>query len=167
MKTRIVALLVLFLALEPALIAADLDVSGLKTPRDKTVAGKRLLEWVISLGYKAKLTDDGEDVLVFDTKLMLSPRFTDDSVDRIVVYNNYKGQVGNKGNSELATVISKLNTELNTVSIFLSGDDVVFVSDLTFDDTLTPRLLRLFMDSANKSAEIVLKANEGLSKYIP
>jgi hypothetical protein len=164
---RIITLIVLILALTPALNAADLDVSGLKTPRDKTVVGKRLLEWVRSLGYKVKLSDDGEDVFVYDTKLTLAPRITEDSIDRIVFYNQYKGKVGNKNNLELAAVISKLNTELNSVSIFLSGDDVVFVADLVFDDTLTPRMIRLFMDSTNKSAEIVIKANSDLSKCIP
>jgi hypothetical protein len=167
MKIKTLSVVVVLMALVSSLHAEDLNVSGLKTPRDKDVAAKRLLEWIKSVGYKVKLSDDGEDVFVYDTKLMLSPKLTDDSIDRIVVYNRYRGKVGNKSNPELAAVISKINTDQNAVSIFLDGDAVAFVTVLTFDDTLTPRLLRLFMDSSNKSAEIIIKANPDLSKYIP
>ena len=167
MKARTLLVVLVLMTLVSSLRAEDLDVSGLKTPRDKAVAAKRLLEWIKSIGYKVKLSDDGEDVFVYDTKLMLSPKFTDDSIDRIVVYNRYRGKAGNKTSQELAAVISKLNADQNAVSIFVDGDAVAFVSVLTFDDTLTPRLLRLFMDSSNRSAEIVIKANPDLSKYIP
>ncbi len=167
MKAPIIALIAVILTLSPALSAADLDVNGLETPRDKIVAAKRLLDWVSSLGYKAVLSDDGEDVLVTDTKLTLNPRLSADKVDRIVVYNSYAGKIGNLDSQELNALIAKLNSRLNTVNIFVADQgSITFASSLAFDDTLTPRLLRLFMDHCNRAAELVIKANPELGKFI-
>ncbi len=167
MKSHIYAVILAILTFSPLVNAADLDVTGLETPRDKSVAAKRLLGWVTSLGYKAELTRDGEDVMVADTKLTLSPNLKLDSIDRIIVYNVYAGMVENKSNPELAALIADLNSSKYNANIYV--DDVGgigFVSAITFDDTLTPRMLRLFMEHANRSASLTIKNNPLLAKSV-
>jgi len=150
-----------------SLQAADLDMAGLDTPADKLPAARRLLSWLKSLGYESELSKDGEEVFVSEYKLRIYPVLNAAGIDRLIVISTYGGFPENVRNQALLAEIARLNSQQHAAHLALtSNGGVMFVSSLTFDESLSPRLFRLFMEHANMSASSIIDANPKLAACI-
>ena len=150
-----------------SLRGADLDMSGLDTPNDKLPAARRLLSWVKSLGYSATLSEDNEMVLIKDYRLSIYPVLNADGIDRIIVQNIYAGNPANTRDDKLAATIAIINKDFHAAQVsVMDNGSIRFTTYLTFDDMLSPRLFKLFMEHSNRIAEFYINKNKKLSDCI-
>ena len=148
----------------PSLRAADLDLTGMDTPRDRKAAAVRIMEWAKSIGFDAALTADGEEVFVRDMKLTLRAVLNDVGVDRIIVFNSYRGKPGNASDPQVPVILGKVNGSQIAAKVSVDGDgDILFDTTLAFDNTLSPRLFRCFLEHSNKAADMLIQNHPELA----
>lgn len=150
-----------------ALRGADLDLSGLETPADRLPAVRRLFNWVQSMGYDVKLSTDGEEIFLKDYKLVVSPFASTSRPDTLLVFNTYVGYPENVGNAKLEAEIAAINQEQASVHVMMkSNGGIMFVSELPFDDSLSPKLFRMYMEFCNKQAQYILGSHPILAARV-
>lgn len=150
------AFILLTAASVTGLSAADLNVAGVKTDTD---AARLLRDWAADIGYTAELSDTKKIVYIRDEyNYLLSIKPTQSGVDRILIYNIFRGKPSNVDSDELHAVVRAINREKNVCAAFVdSSGDLVFRYVLCFDDRLSPALLRHQIDHVKSTSAFVLK----------
>jgi hypothetical protein len=159
MKTRFHKFCVFILLMAASvteLSAADLNVAGVKTETD---AARLLCEWAADIGYTAELSDSKKTVYIKDDfNYLLSIKPAQSGVDRILIYNIFRGKQSNVDSDELHAIVRAINREKNVCTAIVDNSgDLIFRYVLSFDDRLSPALFRHEIDHVKSTSAFVLK----------
>jgi hypothetical protein len=164
MKKILIASVLLACLTSGGLRAADLNVADVRKDEDASVL---LRGWASDLGYTANISDSRKAVFLKDgLDYMLAIKVSPSGIDRVIIYNIYKGKPSNASSRELMAIVREINMSKNVCAAYVDKDgDLVLRFVLGFDDRLSPKLFRNQIDHVKAASQNIL--DEFSSKLDP
>jgi hypothetical protein len=150
---NVAVLLLVFMSL--GLCAADLNVAEVRKDEDASV---QLRGWLGELGYTTTISDARKTLYLKDgLDYMLAIKVTASGLDRIIIYNIYKGKPSNVHSRELMDIVRDISLKKNVCAAYVDKDgDLVLRFVLGFDDRLSPKLFRNQIDHVKAASQNIL-----------
>ena len=101
-------------------------------------------------------------------KFLITPKISKGNLSRLVVYNLYNIKTEYQNKKELASLILKLNAELNLATFSISKDKkhLMLQSNITFVDTIEEKEIRKFIEYLIQGIMVTTLKNPDLIKYL-
>jgi len=163
------------LVLVPSLVALIASVSFGTVTCEWLYTGDDNEDAAVQLGYflqdhGANIYSQGQGyVVVRETfKIILSPKMSEDGLDRIVVHVLFGVKGIYKGSHSFLRFINDLNSSYNAGAFYMNDDgDMVFTTQFTFLNHFTWDEISAFIRWVDKALQAIISANKyEFSKYL-
>lgn len=135
---------------------------------DNETAARTLASYLKRHGIRI-LRQNGQNVSVQrgSSKIILSPKLTDDGIDRIVVSKFYRVKDDHRHGAEVEAMAMKLNADLNIGTFSVDGDgDLLYQSHITFMDRVEFAEIDAFLEFMDHSMMMAAVTHSEILQYL-
>ena len=163
---NIVSVLILNLFLGSHLLGADLDISKVGDSNEE--ATKLLYRMAEDIGCTVSSYDGKSFILSQSgTRIVCTVKTFETNPDRVIGYLFYKGKKQNMNSEKLCSLANRINTNYNMCTVTYDADGgFTFKYNLFFDNRLTPRLFKGWVDSIVESSDYILNKEKELAEAL-
>jgi hypothetical protein len=163
---KIVSILILNLFLVLHLHGADLDLS--KVGDNNEEATKLLYRMAEDIGCNVSSYDGKLFILAqAGTRISICVKANETDPDRIIGYVGYRGKKENMNLEKFSSLANRVNKKYNMCTVTYDNDGgFTFRYNISFDNRLTPRLFKGWVDSIVESANYILTNEKELAEAL-
>lgn len=153
---NIVSVLILNLFLGSHLLGADLDISKVGDSNEE--ATKLLYRMAEDIGCTVSSYDGKSFVLSqAGNRISMVVKANETFPDRIIGYVGFRGKKENMNLEKFSSLANRINKKYNMCTVTYDNDGgFTFRYTISFDDRLTPRLFKGWVDSIVQSLDYIL-----------
>ena len=162
-----VSILILNLFLGSHLLGVDLDIS--KAADNDQEATKLLYKMAEDIGCNVSQFNGKTFILSQGSRsIQIIVKAGDTIPDRIIGYVGFRGKKENVNSEKFSSLANRINKKYNMCTTTYDDDGGFTLRyNLTFDDRLSPKLFRRWIDSVVDSSDYVLEQEKELAATIP